>query len=388
MNLSELQNKTILLFGKSRAFSSEEFSSQMKQRKIEIVKEFEPDVALVVEGRMMTPYEQNASEAVYEEKEVAFASIDALEGELAKNIDEDTLLMSLKLSHDRERLQSFLQNAMISDRLFFRLLKTFSWKNEDFFENDDNRDVSAAFILRFYENIERNHNVQFATTGFIHLVAQTKSSELLEEISRLQPLRFHPKISAAIAMSVYCSKKMQEKFFRGGDKKILEALSFNKNLELSLVKEFLKDATLAQNVARSVELTQELFELLQEFGVSLAQNESLNLEAQKRLMAKGEKEVYLALALNSALDEEILKELLAFKDEELQNAIYENAATPVTLLEEAYRDEKNHMALSKNESTPIELLYQLQLDARYERHVKTNAGYGKHIQTENIGWLV
>ena len=57
------------------------------------------------------------------------------------------------------------------------------------------------------------------------------------------------------------------------------------------------------------------------------------------------------------------------------------------ILNAAYEDSKNHMALAKNESTPIELLYQLQLDSRYERAVKTNAGFGKHIQTQNIGWL-
>jgi len=388
MNLSELKNRSILLFGKSRAFSSDEFASQMKHHKIEIVKEYSEDIALVVEGRMMTPYEQNSSEMVYEEKEVEFVSIDSLESELAKMIDEDTLLMSLKLSHDKERLQSFLQNAMISNKLFFKLIKIFSWKNEDFFENDDNRDVSAAFILRFYENIERNHNVQFATTGIIHLVAQTKSSELLQEISQLQPLQFHPKIGAAIAMSIYATPKMQEKFFRGGDEKILEALSFNKNIITSLISKFLKDEALGSNVARSVNLNKEMFELLQEFQVSLALNESLSVEMQKHLMAQEKKDIYFALALNSALDEEILKELLGFKDAQINEAIYENAATPVELLEEAYTDEKNHMALSKNESTPIELLYQLQLDARYDRYVKSNAGYGKHIQTENIGWLV
>ena len=388
MNLSELKNKTILLFGKSRAFSSEEFASQMKHHKIEIVKEFDENVALIIEGRMMTPYEQNSSASVYEEKELAFESIDSLEKELAKTIDEDTLLMSLKLSHDKDRLKSFLQNAMISDKLFFRLLKTFSWKKEDFFENDDNRDVSAAFISRFYENIERNHNVQFATTGFIHLVSQTKSSELLKEISLLQPLTFHPKITIAIAMSEFCDEKMQEKFFRSGEAFVLEALSLNVNLKASLVEEFLKDEELGSNVARSLTLSDEKFELLKTYPLRLALNESLTSAMQKSLLSIENTEVKYALSLNNNLDIEIISELLKLGNDEVEQSIYENSATPVTILEEAYKDEKNHMALSKNESTPIDLLYQLQLDSRYERHVKTNAGYGKHIQTENIGWLV
>ncbi len=388
MNLNELENTTILLFGKSRAFSSDEFAAQMKHQKITIVKEYDDNVALVVDGRMMTPYEQNSSEAIYEEKDVVFASIDELESALAKVIDEDTLLMSLKLSHDKARLKSFLQNSKISNKLFFKLLKNFSFKNEDFFENDDNRDVSAAFILRFYENIERNHNVQFATTGFIHLVAQTKSSELLREIALLQPLQFHPKIEVAIAMSIYCDEKLQKKFFKRSDEKILEALSFNKNLNAEIVGEFLKDENLARNIAQNIELDRELFELLKKHIVDLAFNESLSLEMQEKLLAYKKGEINAALAQNNFLDETLIKSLLALGDEELQESIYENTSTPIEILQEAYKNEKNHLALSKNESTPIDILYQLQLDARYERNVKTNAGFGKHIQTENIGWLV
>ena len=387
MNLKELQNRSILLFGKSRAFSDDEFASQMKFHKITVVKEFNEDVVFIVDGRMMTPYEQNLSDELYEKKVAESVSIDVLEKELVKQIDRDTLLMSLKLSHDKDRLKSFIQNPMIDDELFFRLLKMYSWGDEDFFENDDNRDVSAAYILRFYENIERNHNVQFATTGFIHLVAQTKDSNLLKEISTLKPLQFHPKIKAAIAMSIYCDEDMQNRFFKTEDERILEALSFNKNLATALIKEFLEDEILGSNVARSVKLNDELFELLKKYSASLALNESLTLEMQEELLALENININYALALNNNLDVKIINRLIELNNTEIEQAVYENNSTPVEILNAAYEDSNNHMALAKNESTPIEILYQLQLDSRYERHVKTNAGFGKHIQTENIGWL-
>jgi len=388
MNLKELENKTILLFGKSRAFRDEEFSSQMIHHKIGITQEFNDTLEYVVEGRMMTPYEQNESARLYETEDLTFIEIDELDGELAKEIDEDTLLMSLKLSHDKERLKNFLQNAKISNKLFFRLLKMYSWSGEDFFENDENRDVSAAFISRFYENIERNHNVQFATTGFIHLVAQTKSSELLQEITLLQPLQFHPKIELAIAMSIYCDEKLQKKLFKRGDEKVLEALSLNKKLNAEIVQEFLKDENLGSNIAQTIELDEKLFELLKKDIVNLSLNETLTLEMQEELLAYEKSEVNYALSLNHALDKSVINSLLLLEDEKLEESIYENPSTPVEILEEAYKDEKNHLSLAKNESTPIEILYQLQLDSRYDRFVKKNAGYGKHIQTQNIGWLV
>jgi len=388
MNLEDMRNKEILLFGKSRAFSTQEFSDQMKFHEIKVVQEYSDDVVLSVDGRMMTPYEQNASDELYEKGSVATMPIERLEKYLAQEIDEDTLLMSLKLSHDKERLKSFIQNEMISDTLFLRLVKLYSWSGEDFFENDDNRDVSAAFIARFYENIERNHNVQYSTTGFIHLVAQVKDTQLLKTIASLKPLEFHPKIETAIAMSIYCDEAMQKQFFKKAGENILEALSFNKNLAPSLIEEFVKDEELGFNVARSIELTDELFEILQAYPLALAINETLSSAMQEKLFSKKDKQINYALSLNHTLDLKILQALLALGEEEIVNAIYENNSTPQELLEKAYKEGKNYLALAKNENTPIEILYQLQLDARYERSVKTNAAFGRHIQSENIGWEI
>jgi len=388
MNLDELKNKTILMLGKSRAFSSEEFLSQMKHHNIEVKSEFSDEIETIIEGRMISPYEQNLSDELYETKKVKFIAIDEFEKYLAQTIDGDTLLMSLKLSHDKERLKDFITNTMISDELFFKLIKLYNWGSEDFFENNNNRDVSAAFILRFYENIERNHNVQFATTGFIHLVAQTKRTTLLKEIANLKPLKFHPNINSAIAMSIYCDSSMQKRFFKQGDEKILEALSCNKKLDISQIKEFLKVEKFCENIAYSIELNDELFVLLQEYRPFLASNESLNLTMQEKLLELNNEVINLSLATNDNLDERIIKKLLSYGDEKIENQLLQNSSTSVEILEEAYKDPKNHLFLAKNENTPIDILYQLELDSRYSRFVKTNASYGKHIQKENIGWLV
>ena len=385
MNLEKI--KKILLFGKSRAFSEEEFLSQLKHHKIEIVKEYSDDVSLTVDGRMMTPFEQNLSDELYESKKLNAISIDILEKELAASMDSATLLMGLKLSHDKERLKSFIENSMIPDALFFKLIKMYSWSREDFFENDENRDVSAAFISRFYENIERNHNVQYATTGFIHLVNQAKSSELLNAIYELEPMSFHPKIRMAIGMSVYLDEAMQERLFKSAEAFLHEPLSFNKKLKLSLVQELMSEVAFGENMAQSIELDDEKFTLLRDFDVNLALNETLTFEMQKTLLALELDEVKLSLASNSSLDSSLIKSLLCEENIKLQERLHQNSAMPVALLEEAYKNGNYHLELAKNESTPVEILYQLQLDSRYERAVKTNANFGKHIQSENIGWL-
>jgi len=388
MNLEDIKDKTILMFGKPRAFSIDEFESQMKHHNITLVKEMNDAVSLSVDGRMMTPYEQIASDALYEKGSIKSVGIDELERALAEDIDKDTLLMSLKLSHDKERLKCAIENSMLDDEIFFSLMKMYSWGGEDFFENDDNRDVSAAFIARFYENIERNHNVQYATTGFIHLVAQAKSSDVLLAISLLEPLKFHPKIKTAIAMHPKCNTSMQKRFFKSDDAKILEALSFNQNLEKKFIKEFAKNEYLGLNVARSVLLSDELFKFLNKFTLGLAQNETLSEAMQLELVELHDNFVNMALASNSCITLKIIEKLHDNSDDELKMALYKNSATPHDILNIAYENEKYHVSLAQNENTPVAILYQLQLDARYERMVKTNAGFGKHIQGENIGWLV
>jgi len=277
---------------------------------------------------------------------------------------------------------------MISDTLFFKLVKMFDWKNEDFFENDDNRDVSAAFILRFYENIERNHNVQYATTGFVHLVGQTKSAELLSAISLLEPMKFHPEIEATIAISEFCNETMQKRYFKQGKDTTLEALSLNQKLSLELVKEFLNDEKLGLNVAKSIKLDDELYEMFGDFKIGLALNETLSLDMQEKLLNLEDDEISYALSLNQSLEKSVLDKLLKSENEDIKKAIYENSSTPIEVLESAYKNSKYLEQLAKNISTPVEILYQLQLDSRYERYVKLNAGFGKHIQQENIGWLV
>jgi hypothetical protein len=451
MNLSELQNKTVLLFGQSRAFSVDEFSAQMKYHKINLTKEYNEDVVLIVDGKMMTPYEQNDSDKLYEDKvDAKFTSIDALEKELAMHIDADTLLMSLKLSHDKDRLKDFLTNSMINDELFLRLLKMYKWSGDNFFDSDENRDVSAAMIVRFYQNIERNHNVQYAALGLMHLVTQTKNEKLIEAVAYLEPIqqtmhlgtnKDNYKIVSAIstnyatpknvlnmfiknansytrtliAMREDCDEEIELKLVESDDEDVLEALSYNSNLSKEVVKKLLFNEHLAKNMARNLRHNDELFEIFfKNYPNEVAKNEYISVEMQKRLFANHTTDIMVSLATNENIDKEVVVDLLNEESEELKLALYENSATPQESLEEAYGNVLNHFSLANNEntpkailellaesgdekvlkslakniSTPVEILYQLQLDSRFARAVKENPNFGKHIMSENIGWEV
>ena len=449
MNFDALKNHPIKLFGKSRALSKDEFEKQLLQHDITLQECVNSETALIIEGRMLNPIEQLELDRLYENSEVKQISVNLLEQWLCEQIKDDTLLMSLKLSSDRERLMGFLQNSLITDALFLKLLKLYDWQGEGFFESDDNRDITAALISRFYENIERNHNVQYANMGIMHLLHQSSDQELLETIALLEPLQLAlkngcdnstQKILSTIAVDENTTTKVLKQWLKKGNADIqvlialrddlsLQMQQYLINLKRSIINETLSlnqhiDHNIAltlisaypDNIAKHIKLDEVLFEQLSEkYVVSLAGNESLSVAMQKRLMEFQER-VRVILAENSAIDTSVFEALLETKEpavirallsnkqmrSELIEQLYEADAelfaeaiassekTPLKILEAlaASNDVSVLMALAKNRATPIEILYQFQLDSRLARAVKENESFGKHIQRNNIGWDV
>ena len=442
MNLEELRDKSILLLGKPRAFNNEEFIKEIEFYNINLASEYNEDVVMVVDGKMMTPYEQNKSDELYElhSKELEFISIDTLERELVKHINPNTLLMSLKLSKDKERLKSFIQNSCISDELFLKLLSIYSWGGENFFDNNDNRDVSAAIILRFYKDIERNHNVEYATSGFVHLISQSDNPALLQSIAKLEPLHLNYNILSALATNSSTPKSVIDMLikkadtqlkvliairedidedslnllFESGEDEVLESLSCNKNLPKNIVEKLIEDKKYTSNLAKYQKLDDELFSIfVKNNPADLAQNSSISYEMQKKLLELDSDEVLISLASNISVDSRIIDELLDSFVDEVKFALYANESTPKKNLEKVYENPLSRVylagnentpahileklssesdieilkSLAKNKNTPVSILYQLQLDARLARAVKENPAFSEHIQSENLGWL-
>lgn len=449
MNFDALKNRNIMLFGKSRALNTDEFAKQLRNHNIKMVDEVGDGVAVIVEGRLINPIEQDTLDRLYAEKAAPIIEIEALEKWLCSAIDADKLLMSLKLSGDRDRLMGYLQNPHISNALFLRLLALYDWEGVGFFESDDNRDITAALISRFYENIERNHNVQYANMGIMHLLNQSHDVALTETIALLAPLQTAlkegcdnstQKILNAIALHPSTSSKVLKQWLKRGNDDIQmliamrhdldlslqqylitlekpvikETLSLNQQLEHQVALELLKE--FPENIAKHIRLDEMLFDdLLEQYDFALAHNPTLTLAMQRRLLDRGV-EVQAVLAGNAAIADEVFERLFSSEDDNVVCALivnkqmtseglrtlYErsserfgpyvaaNAKTDVAILQQLAATQKLDvlLALAKNPSTPVELLYQFQLDRRLERAVKENASFGKHIQRDNIGWNV
>ncbi len=447
MKIEELSGKSIRLLGKSRALKGDEFAARLKVHDIVLISSSDEKMDYIVEGRMINPIEQDEFDALYEQKAAPFITIDELEQTLCESIDGSRLLMSLKLSGDKERLLGYLQNRFIDNALFLKLLALYDWQGEGFFENDVNRDVTAALITRFYENIERNHNVQYANMGLMHLIAQTDDSELIETIALLTPLQDGLRngcdnstrkilfsiaeepatpehvlkryirsddvdIKTVIALRAGISPALQKELLTSEHEIITEALSFNPSLDTALALTMLDDY--GENIASHCRLESGLFEMMIErfpqavalnssldldmqlrlidldtrVNASLASNENVDVSIQRRLFETGMTETIEALAGNAATTVDLLEEIAAH--EEYYEALASNVNTPEAIFHTLFASSKAPVlaALAQNRSTPTELLYQLQVDQRFARYVMENPGFGEYIQKENIGWLV
>jgi hypothetical protein len=438
-----------MLFGKSRAMSGDEFAMQLQNHNISLVEDKDADVALIIEGRLVNPVEQDRLDTLYEERTAPMIEIAEFEKWLCNSIDAPKLLMSLKLSGDRDRLMGYLQNPYIPNDLFLRLLKLYNWEGLGFFESDDNRDITAALISRFYENIERNHNVQYANMGIMHLLRQSSDAELTETIALLAPLQgalkagcdnSTQKILNAIALHPSATKNVLTQWLKKGNDEIRMLVAMRHDLDsdlqrylLSLNKSIINETlslnpsiaqataltllqTFPENIARHIRLDEPLYRhLFEKYALELAQNPTLTVAMQQEFLGK-EEDVRAALAGNGAIDAKVFQalfesgkprvlrslianplmqsdklKLLFEKDAETFGAdIAANANTDVDILKElaGFQDLEVLLALAKNPSTPVDLLYQFQLDRRLERAVKENPSFGKHIQRDNIGWDV
>jgi hypothetical protein len=446
MNLNELRGQPILLLGKSRALSHDEFLMQLKAHGITLAESGDEGIALIVEGRMMNPLEQQMRDELYGKRTAPFCDIDTLEKELCASIDAAKLTMSLKLSGDRERLLGYLQNPYIGDTLFLKLIGMYDWGGEGFFENDANRDVTAALIVRFYDHIERNHNVQYANTGLMHLLAQRSDPELINTIAGLEPLQralregcdpstrkilealaSHPAaersvlarmaeqgdiaLKVRIALRDDLSADLQQKLFTLKEPEVHEALAQNPVLEHRIAVQM--EPAYGDTIASHIALDEPLFERYYEQRPgAVALNPTLTLAMQRRVYCLDDA-VQAALASNPKAEEQMLMLLYETNKPGVLASLAANPATPPEVLGKMGWNRKIHAALAsnpsspaelletlaaseavevltalaKNRSTPAGLLYQLQLDKRLERYVMENPGFGEHIQRENIGWL-
>lgn len=309
----------------------------------------------------------------YEAEEIEPTTINLLKNDSSC---DSTFLMNLKLSHNKYELKSMLQDRTISNQLFLKLLKIYSWSNEDFFQNSDNRDMSAAIIDRFCTDIERRECIKYSTQGFIHIILRCKEPLLLDAIAYLEPLQKSFKsevndqnysivtaiathsltspsvlnmliknadtyVKTLIAMRTDCDEFMQTILYEDGDEAVKEILSQNINLNKKIVKLLIKNDLYAKNIAKNIRLDDAIFDMLiKNYSSQLARNNSISFEMQKKIFEINNEYTKIDLASNKNIDDYSMANLLFNGSQDINFDIFLNQSTIIKKDEKKYNKKR------------------------------------------------
>jgi len=395
-----IQNKqggTVLFLGRVTNFTVEELSNFLEVQGMSYADKYigQDDIALLVLSSMMTPLEEDLSYELYDAK-VPDVTLKDFEAFYTTHIKPNTLLMSLKLSNDQERLLRLLKNEAFLDDVYLKLFKMYDWNGEGVHENNNNRDITISFVKRFYRpDGFRDPAMIYAPTTVVNIAQESNNFEVLDailtmpnheiKVSRYEtnrPKNLRETVAFNEALSLEAIKRLlsyQDKsidYFlcsnptlRESDLELLygrvdrdSKLMLTQNSKLSdrLFEKLLWDG---DEVVKSLLSYQEMSEYRlglvedSEFIAYLGQNETIT-NIITNLIELNSRELDFQLASNSVVNFEILEKLYEkYADEILfMMAHNPNLSTEFFLMLHKKNEYNIDEALATNHSTPKEIL--------------------------------
>ncbi len=394
--LPELAGKRVLFLGKGKRMSDEDIALFLDQVGAERASEEEdPDLGLVVLGRLLNPLEEAYSDRKAREG-VPVVTLEELERHYAATIDPEALVGSLALFANRERIIDLLGNSAISDDLFCRILRFYDWQGEGPFENDENRDVAGRVVARFYPDIEKNHNIQYSPVGPFLVAAHSSDPRLLEamaeipdyEVSQRSTDEWMPRrLHESLLINPALPEEVLERFGREGDLRKVGFVAAHPNLGESGQRKLAgrSEAWIDEGLARNPNLSPTLRAKIGSSGdprvrsaflehqrvcgetidavvrkgeerelEALGANRYLEEETALMLARREEPALLRALAGNESLSQAVYRVLEAGKRADVLRVLAANPAVEPALLERLtrIRDKEVYRALAANPSMP------------------------------------
>ena len=435
------EGKSALFLGRLKNFTQEEVAIFLKQYEVTFTQELSDDVAIVIESTMLTPPQEDVSYTIYKQKIPTFR-LDVFETLYAQKITPDSLLMSLKLSNDQERLIRLLKNEAFDKSLYLKLFKLYDWKGEGVHESDENRDVTTTFVKRFY-NPEQfmDPAMVYSPITLMSIVAESEDGDVLDAMLTMPHYEIkiskgekRPKtLKEMIAINPHASSDtltqlsrfknqdidyflvhndalpftLQESIYERASYDIKKMLTQNGNLSEVLFDKLLKeDEEIVSYLFTFAKIDNERLEKVkghQHFAI-LGDGEGIE-DVLVQLLASEDSTLVCKLAENPLVQAQALEKIYAEHGEKVISALCSNVNTPTIMIEAfaklgqydailaanpntptdiliAYfnrEEDALNMALASNESLPIAYLQQFQLNPLLMNTLSNNKTF-----TENI----
>lgn len=367
--LSTSADKKFLFLGREGIFTKDEIARFLKKYDITMTKNYDEDVVVTIEHSSLNPVEEDISCMAYDNKVPTF-SLDEFEKLLSAGINDDELLMGIKLSNDQERVFRLLGNANISEALFVKLLMMYEWHDEEE-DNRDDRDV-IMFTLRRYIDIKPNEaDLLYSYLTLRRLATEATNPKLLLALIGFPNFEFLVRgkekvtLRETIARNEYLDKEVIGKLVSLRDKKVDVALACNRSVELSLLQNLLakNDEKINESLATNEKIDDEMFNALLDKEDKVVQllllSQAINVERLALIDAHNlDVNLFATIGANEHLASDVINILIRRDDETLICHLAENPTLDVSQLEEIYAKgmQSSFKYLAINPATSQEML--------------------------------
>ncbi len=367
--LASTEEKKILFLGREGTFTHKEIERFLKKFHATMTLNYEDDLAAVVEHSMLNPVEEDISNLAYE-KGLTLYTLHEFEKILSETINDDELLMGIKLANDQDRLFRLLGNEHISNTLFVKLLSLYEWDDE---ENDSREDRDLImYTLRRYIDIKPNEeDLLYSYLTLRRLATEATDPNLLSALIRFPNFSFLVRgkekitLRETIARNENLNEEVIQKLISLRDNKVNAALASNLKVPLKVLEDFVaKDE---ENINKALATNRKIHDDL--FTILLGKEQSvveLLLVWQHVTVERYEKikehhfddELLALLGSNEDLEPLVVEDLLEINSEALLENLAQNARLEEKILEKIYdkRIEKTFVLLAKNPATPLKIL--------------------------------
>jgi len=419
--LESSKGSKLLFLGQEGIFSKEERVRYLKQYGVIPVFDLEEGVVGVIEHHRLNPVEEDISYEAYAQKIPAY-KLTEFEQLLSEGIDDDALLMAIKLGNDHERLLRLLGNEHLSDALFVRLLKLYRFHEEEE-DNRQDRDVIMHTLRRYIDIKPNEEDLLYSYLTLRRLATEATDPNLLEALLGFPDFSFLVRgkekvtLRQTIAKNPAVNDTLVRKLLSLRDRGVERALAGNPSVSVEVLKVLLSrnDSDIDRALATNRSIDDALFGALlernresvalllvqqpidearfkqlsaaslePELFVLIGANETLSEAVKQRLMESADKRLLVILAANPTLDASALEAIYQKEIAEVMEPLALNPKTPQWILQVLYEEDTCAAALAANPATPQPILEALfeRNDLTINRALATNPSLPKALLSE------
>ncbi len=370
--LSSSSGKSFLFLGREGIFTKDEIARYLKKYDITMTKNYEESVVGVIEYHQLNPVEDDISNMAYDDHVPLYKLAD-FEKLLSEGINDDELLMGIKLANDQGRIFRLLGNANISDELFVKLLSMYEWDDEE----EDNRDDRDAimYTLRRYISIKPNEeDLLYSYLTLRRLATEATDPKLLLALIGFPNFEFLVRgkekvtLRETIARNKYLDNEVIQKLISLRDAKIDVALASNKSVPVTVLEVFIKKSSqkLNKSLATNAQINDSIFDLLlskEQSAVELLLlwqpiNMKRVVQIEKNVLDEA---VFSILGANERLEEDVVKYLSGGDNLLLLEHLASNISVHADILVKIYQKKlrSTMTPMARNPSVPVSILEEM-----------------------------